>query len=91
MRGALIWLLVLLLVLYPLIAPWKKSFIIGWLVIWFSLWALFFARADYESAHVVKGIVSGSALVGIAIFIFAAASLLRAAGRGVAQWWRRKQ
>lgn len=91
MRVALICLLALVLVLYPLIAPWRRSFLVGWLVIWFLLWVVFFFRADYESAHVVKGIFSGSALVGAAILLFGVASLLRALGRGVVQWWRRKQ
>jgi hypothetical protein len=91
MRAGLIWLLTLFLVVYPLVAPWKRSFIVGWLVIWFSLWALFFVRADYESAHIVKGIVSGSALVDVAILVFAVASLVRVVGRGVVQWWGRKQ
>jgi hypothetical protein len=91
MRAGLIWLLALFLVVYPLVAPWKRSFIVGWLVTWFSLWTLFFVRAEYESAHIVRGIVSGSALVGVAIFIFALASLLRLVGRGLVQWWGRKQ
>jgi hypothetical protein len=86
----MIWLGALFLVLYPLIAPWRRSFIVGWLAIWFSLWALFFVRADYESAHVVKGMLSGSSMVGVAIFLFAVASSLRALGREVVQWWRRK-
>ena len=88
MHVALIWSVALFLVLYPLIAPWRRPFIAGWLAIWFSLWALLFLRAEYESAHVVKGIVPGAALVGVAIVLFAVASLLRVVGRGVVRWWR---
>lgn len=88
MRVALIWLMALFLVLYPLIAPWRRPFTVGWLAIWFSLWAFFFLRAEYESAHVVKGIIPGSALVGVAIALFSVASLLRVVGRGVVRWWK---
>jgi len=91
MRITLIWLVALFLMFYPLIAPWKRSFIAGWLVIWFSLWALFFARVDYELTHTIKGVVSGSALISATIFIFAVSSLLRTVGWGILQWWRRKQ
>jgi MFS family permease len=84
------WVLAAFLVGYPLAAPWRKGFIVGWLLIWFSLWVLFFLRADYESEHFEKGIVSGSLLIGIAIFAFSIASFVRVIGRRLTQWQRRR-
>jgi hypothetical protein len=78
MGVGVIWLSVLFLVIYPLVSPWKRPFIVGWLVIWFSLWAFFFVLTD-------------SVLVDIAIFIFAVSSLLRIVSRGVVQWLGRKR
>jgi hypothetical protein len=68
----------------------RLAFIVGWLLIWFSLWVLLFLRADYESEHFEKGIVSSSLLIGIAIFAFSIASFVRVIGRGLTQWQRRR-
>lgn len=81
----LILFLTFVLVVYPLVAPWRRSFIVGWMVIWFCLWIIFFARVNYESAHPVKGFFPVSALVGCGIFIFIVASLLRVIFRMVVQ------
>jgi hypothetical protein len=75
---------VLFLVIFPLVAPWRTSFIVGWLVIWFSLWGIFFVLADY-----VISLGSDAGAVGICIFFFTVASLLRVVGRGIVQWLKR--
>ena len=86
MGGWLLWLLGIFLVLYPLAAPWRRAYIIGWLALWFSLWAVFFIRLEHESLHIIKGVLSGSVAIGAAIFIFTISSLVRIIFRVVMHW-----
>lgn len=70
-------LLLFMLAIYPLIAPWKRFFIIAWFIIWIGWWGFFFFLADFESEHLTKGIISGTMVIGVFIALFVVASLIR--------------
>lgn len=89
MADNLIWSLMLFLIGYPLLAPWEKNYIAGWVAVWFLLWAAFLLRVDYESTRIIKDFIPVSVLIGVVILIFSVASLLRLVGRGLYLWWRK--
>jgi len=86
MNTQLALLICLVLALYPLAAPWKKPFAVGWFVIWFGLWTLLFVLSDHEATHLTKGILSGSAVGGVLLSVFAIASLSRLLFQCILLW-----
>ncbi|KJH85230.1 hypothetical protein UF78_00205 [Stutzerimonas stutzeri] len=77
MESGIAWFIALVLVAYPLLAPWRKIFIAAWLVIWFTLWAVLFAYLNNELNHVEEGIISGSVVIGAAILVYSTGSVVR--------------
>ncbi len=77
MESGIAWFIALVLVAYPLLAPWRKIFIAAWLVIWFTLWAVLFAYLNSESNPVEEGIISGSVVIGAAILVYSTGSTVR--------------
>ena len=70
-----------LLVLFPLLEPWKRPFGVAWLVIWFGLWLCLFARLEYETGRLATGNVSIE--LGLGILLLTASSLIRLVLRGL--------